>query len=270
MTQIDFNTLFNNTPEISAVPAGKYHVVVESAEAVKTKQTDLPMLKLSLSIVGGPQNNRKLFDNINVTSRDENKAPVVQRFFFRKMAAFGLGFQEYLSQNPTMEQLAQAIVGRQAEVTVKIEQWNGEDQSRVSGYAKAGAVSATGPAAPVVAPGSPTGIPAAVPTAAPVFPTAAPVAAPVPAAAVPVPAVAAPVPAAATPVAAPAAPVPAPVTVAPAPAVPAPAPVPVAPPAAEAPTQLPVQVPGVAPVAPPVAPVPEGYTPPEPPAASFI
>lgn len=299
-TTINFQQLYQNTGEIEAVPASEYDVLVEEVDVVETKTTGLPMLKLKLRIQGGPQNNRVLFDNINITHTDPSKAEAVQRFFFRKMAALGLGYDGYLIHNPSLEQIAQDLVGKTSHVKTKTREWNGATQTDVSAYMgpargvggpaglagpaagpAAGAVPGAAPAAPgftAPIPAPVTGPPAAAPTAAPVAP---PVAAPAPA---PASAAVAPVPTpAVVPQAAPAAPAPAPT---PAPAAAPAATLPpgmdqaqyeaflafqqsqvaaAAAPAGPAPVPVPV---GETPAAPPMTPT--AAPAPEPPAATFI
>lgn len=52
--------------EFDVLPAGKYPVIVESAEVKATKKGDGYILKLKMSVLDGIGKGRKLWDNINV------------------------------------------------------------------------------------------------------------------------------------------------------------------------------------------------------------
>lgn len=181
----------------------------------KARTTDvMPVYK----ITAGPYAGRKVM--AGVFSWNGNAKGI----FFRSMKGFGLD-ADFFKQGPTAEEVAKALVGRVADVTLGQKEWQGEMRNEipigaikfVSAPAGSGQVGST-----------------------PVIPAAAPAAAAVPA----------PAPAAVTP------------PPAPAPAAPAPAPAPAAveapaPPAVEAPPAAVVEAPPAAPpAAPPVAPAP--------------
>lgn len=218
MQQYDWNQLSEQAKNAKTgsdpVPANTYTVQVAACEA-KLTSTQKPMLKVRGKIVGGPYDGKTAWHNMTLSADND----VAVSIFMRHLEAYGLDMT-YLSQGPSFDQIAAALVGRSASWILTLGSYQNKPKNDVQDVRPlTGAV----PAAPAVAtPGIPQ-VPAA--PAAPVSPVVPmvieqpPVPAPVPAEA-PVP----PVPAQ----------VPAPVPAAP---VPAPAPVPVAPeaPAAEAP-----------------------------------
>lgn len=244
MTTFDFNTLLQRAKaaKFEAIPAGDYDVQIVEANAT-TASTGKPMIKVKMQVISGPHANTKVFNQF-VLSMDNEKALAM---FFRHMKSFGLddNFFMSLGQLTDLGPVANALMSRQARVTLGIRQWQGEDQNEVKSVKPL-----QGAVAPNGLPGAAIPQPGAMPAAPGMVPTPQPTPAPVtPAPVTPAPAAAAP--------AMPAAPAPAPV--APAPVIPAtPAPAPVAPvaPVAPAPQPAETQAPAPAPASPaPPAPV---------------
>lgn len=222
--------------DFSPIPASVYPVRVEEAQALPAS-TGSPMLKLRLSVVGGPYNGRLIWTNIVWKADNEGSL----RMFMVKLKAFGFTREWMDTHRPGLNQLAQLLVGRSASATVEIKDYQGSPTNNVSklapltGGGNPGAAAPTAGGVPPVAPppvppvaAPPVAPPAAVapppvppPVAPPVAPTAPAVAAPV----AQEPLVAPPV---MDPSSAPPAPAEAPVATTPPPA-PAPAPVPPAP-----------------------------------------
>jgi hypothetical protein len=177
-----------------------------------------PMWMITAKVVGGPHNNRQVWDNIVLTP----DSPGALGYFFAKMKAVGLP-QEYFKQHPTNEQIAEAMKGRRFRAQVGFRTYQGEKKNEIQKYfpAQDGATPAApggapaAPAAPPVAaaPPMPAAAPPPAPAAPPAPPQAAPPAPPAPPAPAPQPQAAPPAPPAQDPwaaqPAAPAAPAPA-------------------------------------------------------------
>lgn len=120
------------------IPANDYTVVVASAEA-KSSSTGKPMLKVKARVQGGPFDGRVLWTNMTLSVENDNAVAI----FMRQLGSFGLG-KEYFAQNPSFEQVAQALVGRSAVFVVKVGTYQGRPKNDVDD----------------VKPGSPGGVPA--------------------------------------------------------------------------------------------------------------
>lgn len=158
----------SDTMSNEPVPPGDYRVKVQKAEATVAK-TGSPMIKVTLEIQGGPYNSRWVWTNFVVKPDNPDSA----KMFVRKIKAFGFT-SEYLAANkPSMDQLASALVGREANATVGISEYQGQKRnevSKLSGVSAAAAATPTPPPAPSVA--APPAPPA--PVAQPPQPPAAP------------------------------------------------------------------------------------------------
>jgi hypothetical protein len=204
---------------LQPIPDGEYELQVTGAKAMTTSNNK-PMLSVRYQVTAGPHTSRPVWNNF-IISRE---SPNALGFFFRHMNAHGLG-AEYFQSNPSMEQVADALVGRQVHATIGHKPYQGETRNEVSKFT------------PTQVPGGVVPSPAPVGGQFPV-PSTPPVPAAPPVAAVPP----------APPVAA------APVTTPPPPA----APVPAAPPVAAAPVAAPAPAPAPEPVA-----VPRTFNPPD-------
>lgn len=125
------------------VPANDYAITIASAEA-KSSSTGKPMIKLKAKIVGGPHDGRVLWTQLTLSVDNDNAVAI----FFRQMAALGLG-KEYFAQQPSFENVAQALVGRSAIFEVGIKTWQNQPRNEVSNIKPAGAVPGIAPQAPV-------------------------------------------------------------------------------------------------------------------------
>ena len=108
------------------IPPGRYTVKAIEATAEKTKDGSKDKITVKFSVVSGPHANRKVF-NQYVVSPDDNNALA---FFFRHMAAFGLG-ADFFSAEPTMQQVAAALVNQIVDVDVIIDNYGGEDRNKI-------------------------------------------------------------------------------------------------------------------------------------------
>jgi hypothetical protein len=110
------------------------------------------MIVVKFEIVGGPHGGRKVPNNFVISPENANALG----FFFRHMRALGLD-SAYFSQNPSPQQVAAALVGKNCQIEVGTRTWNGEEREDVKRILPptVGATPAA-PAAPVqgVAPAS--------------------------------------------------------------------------------------------------------------------
>lgn len=184
------------------VPIGEYELQVGTA-VIKPTNNGKDRIACRYNVVQGPHTGRPVFHGFTLSP--ESSASM--GFFFRQMKAHGLG-PEFFAQNPSIQQVADNLIGKLVHVKIGIEPYQGEDRNSLDGFSP----SQLPGGAPVAAPA-----PLGAPTAAP--PIAAPPMAPPVAAAPLAPPVAAPIapPVAPAPVVAPVAPVaPAPVVAPPA------------------------------------------------------
>ena len=159
---IDWDQAIKDAKEgTDPVPPGSYTVKVEKAEAVKAQSSGSPMIKATLRIVGGPHDGRFVWTNLV----HKPGSPGSAKMFAVKVMAFGITAEVLAAQKPTMPQVAEMLVGRQAVVDVEIREWQG----RMSNDVKSIKPSATVPSVPSVAP-TPTPTPAAAPSVTPPVP----------------------------------------------------------------------------------------------------
>lgn len=115
-------------PGFAPVPADKYTIRVEKAEALKAS-TGADMIKLECNIIGGPYDGKKVWTNIVFTIDN----PKAMRFTFRKLAALGVAKETLAAQNPSYPQIAEWLVGSEAIAEVTVREWEGEKTNDVKG-----------------------------------------------------------------------------------------------------------------------------------------
>jgi hypothetical protein len=129
---INFQQLMAEAGEgFQPIPPGPYTVECEKAEAT-TSSTSKPQIKVTLRVLGGQHNGRKLFDQFTLTAGN----PTALGFFFDNCASFGLDrsfFAQLQMENP-MPYVAQMLLGRQANVTVVMEPYQGVDRNKIKQY----------------------------------------------------------------------------------------------------------------------------------------
>ena len=165
MTEVNFQALMSSAGEgFKPVPSGDYQAVWTKSEAT-TSKGGKAMIRGQFRIVGGPHDGRLVFNNFVISPESANALG----FFFQHMEALGLS-RDYFNANPPMPQVAQALEGRQATITVGIRQYKGQDQNDITSVRppQGGQIGGGAPAASY-GPGS-------IPPAAPVMqaPPAAP------------------------------------------------------------------------------------------------
>lgn len=163
--------------QFETIPEGTYDFEVVAAE-FKVSGNGNKMWKVQHKILGGTYNNRRVFDNIVLSTSSQGAL----NFFFARMTVLGLP-RTYFNTGPTDEQVANALIGRRFSGKIKHEEYRGEKQERVGAYVKP--IEAGAPVGGGATPPMPGGIPAppagaAAPAAPPVGTPAAPVSAPAP------------------------------------------------------------------------------------------
>jgi hypothetical protein len=120
---VDFASLMAQAGPMEAIPVGDYDVVVKDAQAAESKNTGKPMVKCRFAIESGPHANRTLWWNAVISQ----ESPEALAIFFRQMDALGLGSQ-FFAASPSIEQVAQNLVGKRARINVAHRQYNGATQ----------------------------------------------------------------------------------------------------------------------------------------------
>lgn len=114
--------------DATTVLTGDFPVVITAATATQSSNGK-PMIKATLKIESGTFSGRTLYNNFNVTADN----PSAMRIFFGQMSVLGLG-TPFWNTSPTMEQVAAALVGRRAIVTVGSRQWQGTDREQIENW----------------------------------------------------------------------------------------------------------------------------------------
>jgi hypothetical protein len=109
----------------SAVPAGEYDLYISTAEAVQSS-SGKDMIKMTFVIESGPHEGSKIFSNMVISP----ESPAALGFLIRKLAALGID-REYLSANPSLEQVASQLENRRCTAKVIVREWNGSDRNDV-------------------------------------------------------------------------------------------------------------------------------------------
>lgn len=130
---------------------GEFPVIITAANST-VSSTSKPMIKVETKIESGQYAGRKIFSQF-VVSAD---SPGAMRMFFTHMAVFGLN-EAFFHANPSMDQIAEALVNRRATAVVKGREWQGSTRESIEGWKPA--LGGPGGATPavlggLVAPGS--------------------------------------------------------------------------------------------------------------------
>lgn len=149
--EINFADLLNQAEKsgfsFSALPASEYDTKILSAE-VRQTGTGKNKIVVRFEVTAGPYQGRNIFNDFVLTTANSNAMVI----FFRQMAAMGLD-SKYFSRNPSLQQVAQDLVGREQRLRLGIRNWQGVDRNSVLQIIPAGggAQVATAP------PGAPQG-----------------------------------------------------------------------------------------------------------------
>lgn len=110
---------------------GDFPVVIVEAEAKKTSSGDKDMIKYKAKIESGPYAGRPVWGNFTISP----ESPGAMRILFAHWAVLGID-GAWFQANPQapVQQIAQAIIGRKATVTLGVRQWNGQDREEVQAW----------------------------------------------------------------------------------------------------------------------------------------
>lgn len=110
---------------------GDFPVVIVEAEAKKTSNGDKDMIKFKAKIESGHYAGRPIWGNFTISP----ESPGAMRILFAHWAVLGID-GAWFQANPQapVQQIAQAIIGRKATVTLGIRQWNGQDREEIQAW----------------------------------------------------------------------------------------------------------------------------------------
>lgn len=108
-----------------ALPNDEYEVVVTDAKA-KVASTGRNMIETKYRVENGPYKGRTIFNNFVIVT-DNTTAKSI---FFRNMAAMGLK-TEFFRNNPSLEDVADALVERRCRVRVSTRTYGGQERNQV-------------------------------------------------------------------------------------------------------------------------------------------
>ena len=123
-------------PNSEPLPVGEYPLVITECTP-KVTSTGKNMLSLKAVVDGGPYNNRPVWDNLVISPDNET----AMRIFFGKMGAVGL--QDYLLQNPGMQEIANAMLNRRFIGKLGTSEYRGKTRNEITAYKPFTAVAAT-------------------------------------------------------------------------------------------------------------------------------
>ncbi len=108
------------------LPPGKYKVVISESEEKQTKKGDGSYLRLTLTVVEGEHEGRKLFDNLNLNNPNDQAAAIARASLSAICRAVGIKTPQHSSELHDIPLIA----------VVKVEPPKGEyeAQNRVKGY----------------------------------------------------------------------------------------------------------------------------------------
>lgn len=129
MSEIDWASLKKDAEDATRpIPAGKYNVFVEKAEA-RLATTGANMVSATIRISDGPHKNRVVWNNFVLTP----DKPFALAMFFRSLGAFGIT-DEFFAAGPSMEQVAAVLVERHAIADITISTYQGQERNQCSGF----------------------------------------------------------------------------------------------------------------------------------------
>lgn len=155
--------------DFEALPKGPQNIVVQDAEKQVSNNTGADMIKMKVQVTGGPYANRVLFKYLVF----KKGSPKAMRITLEQLSAFGITREFIGTQKPSISQIAELLVGREAVAIVGIqgkEAGEYEGRNEIKSFRKL--EGATQPA-PQVADAKPAGVPsvpqpeAAAPAAVP-------------------------------------------------------------------------------------------------------
>lgn len=129
MSSLSFKQLQDQAKESGIgepIPPGRYTVKAIEATAGRTKAGDKDKIEVKFSVISGPHANRKIFNTYTISPENNNALA----FFFKHMLAFGLG-SDFFASEPTIQQVAQALVEKTVDVDVIIDTYDNQDRNKI-------------------------------------------------------------------------------------------------------------------------------------------
>jgi len=123
VSELDWAQLQKEADGAKALPEQDYSMICIESDAV-TSSNGKPMIKTRWRITEGPHVDKKVGTQFVVSA----ESAVALKIFFQQMAALGLT-ADYFASNPKMPEVANALRGRVAVVTLGIRAWQGVDRN---------------------------------------------------------------------------------------------------------------------------------------------
>lgn len=136
MTTVDWKKLRDDA---TTILEGDFAIVITDVK-VGESQTKKAMLKCVLTVESGPYAGRKVYHNFTISPESQP----AMGMFFRALTTLGLG-DAFFAQNPSMESIAQALMGKRANVTIEKREWQGQERENIKSWSEP-----TGTGAPVM------------------------------------------------------------------------------------------------------------------------
>jgi len=122
MSGIDWAQLHKDA---HTVLEGDFGIVISEAKPGES-QNKKPMVKCTLVIESGPYTGRKIYHNFTISPESQ----IAMQMFFRALKTLGLG-ESFFAQQPSVEGIAQALIGKRATVTLESREWQGQARENV-------------------------------------------------------------------------------------------------------------------------------------------
>ncbi len=131
MTSINWSELMDATEEgggtFEALPADEYEVEITDSNP-KVASTGKNMFVVKLRVESGPYKGRMIFNNFVISP----ESATARRIFKQNMSALGLD-TAYFTKNPSLEQVADDLLGRRCKVRVTTRTYGGQERNEVNG-----------------------------------------------------------------------------------------------------------------------------------------
>lgn len=145
-----------NVTGFQPLEPGSYDFVIEKAAEVGETSKGFPKFTIRATVESGPRANAVQIHRFNASE----SSYAMKEFFFKPLYAIGIT-PEFLSGNPTNEQIANTFQGKR--FSARVEKQKDSEYMQLVDFAPA-----SGSAPVANQPGVPSGLPAGVPQAAPV------------------------------------------------------------------------------------------------------
>ena len=117
-----------DSTDFTVLPAADYDVKIIDAKA-KMSGNGKTMFAITCEVTTGPYAKRRLWGNLVVSPEN----PTALGILFRQMNAIGISSQ-FFAVNPSDDQVASALMGKEFRVQVSIKQYLGTDRNEIKNY----------------------------------------------------------------------------------------------------------------------------------------